>query len=57
MINKLTGIVVGVKEYGGVPVKILPDYVSHEGIPVIDIVIIYPSGSFIEGVKLNKCPT
>ena len=52
-IIKLTGIVIGAREYGGIPEKLLPVYVSHEGIPAIVIVITYPSGSLIEGVKLK----
>ena len=56
-IIKITGIVVGASEYGGVPEKLLPVYVSHEGIPIIVIVIAYPSGSFVEGVKLRSAPT
>ena len=54
--TKLTGIVAGIKEYGGIPVKLLPVYVNHEGLPVMVIIIGYPSGSIIDGLKLKLEP-
>ena len=36
--------------------KLLPVYVNHEGLPVMVIIIGYPSGSIIDGLKLKLEP-